>query len=138
MRIEPHRPTVKTAPEYFAGDVWLEPVAAPHDADQRSVVALVRFSPGARTAWHRHARGQYLHVTQGVALFGTRDGTVIKVHAGQTAYAAPGEEHWHAALPDAFMEHFAVTENGDDPANTTTWLEHVTDEQYQAAQLAAS
>ena len=30
-------------------------------------VAKVRFAPGARTAWHSHARGQTLHVTSGVA-----------------------------------------------------------------------
>ena len=137
MRIEPQPPTVKNPPEYFAGDVWLERIVAPHEDDQRSVLALVRFAPGARTAWHRHARGQYLHVTAGVALFGTRDGTVIEVHAGQTAYAAPGEEHWHAATPDGFMEHLAVTENGDDPDNTTVWLEHGSDADYRRRPAAS-
>ncbi|WP_405855608.1 hypothetical protein OG407_05735 [Streptomyces sp. NBC_01515] len=28
--------------------------------------AMVRFSPCARTAWHRHALGQTLHVTEGI------------------------------------------------------------------------
>ena len=28
------------------------------------VAGLVRFAPGARTAWHSHANGQTLHVTQ--------------------------------------------------------------------------
>jgi hypothetical protein len=28
------------------------------------------------------------------------------------------------------MEHLAITENADDPATTTTWLEHVADEDY--------
>jgi hypothetical protein len=31
-----------------------------------------------------------------------------------------------------FMEHLAILENGDDPVTTTTWLEHVTDEEYLA------
>lgn len=31
-------------------------------------VSLVRFTPGARTNWHRHAVGQTLHVTDGVGL----------------------------------------------------------------------
>ena len=61
---------------------------------------------------------------------GTRDGTIIEVHPGQTVYTAPGKEHWHGATPEGFMEHLALLENGEDPATTTTWLEHVTEEQY--------
>ena len=99
MNIEPSTPTSKNPPEQFAGDVWLDPIALPHEADQRMTVATVRFAPGARTAWHSHARGQYLRVTQGVARFGGRDGTIIEVHAGETLYTPPGEEHWHAAAP---------------------------------------
>ena len=74
-------------------------------------VALVRFAPGARTAWHRHPRGQTLHVVSGVALMGTRDGEVLRVAAGETAYCPPGEDHWHGATPDDFMEHLAMLES---------------------------
>jgi hypothetical protein len=28
------------------------------------------------------------------------------------------------------MEHYAMLESADDPAETTSWLEHVTDEDY--------
>jgi quercetin dioxygenase-like cupin family protein len=129
MQIEPVRPTVKNPPEQFAGDVWLDVIAAPHTDDQRMTVATVRFAPGARTAWHSHARGQYLRVTQGVARFGSRDGTVLEVHPGQTIYTPPGEEHFHAAS-GGFMEHIAMLEAGDDPSATTTWLEHITDDDY--------
>ena len=31
------------------------------------------------------------------------------------------------------MEHLAMLDNADDPAATTTWLEHVTDDTYLAA-----
>jgi hypothetical protein len=30
------------------------------------------------------------------------------------------------------MEHLAMLEAADDPATTTTWLEHVSDEEYTA------
>ncbi|QHC57619.1 cupin domain-containing protein [Rathayibacter sp. VKM Ac-2760] len=130
MNIEPTTPSVKNPPEQFAGDVWLDTIVVPHDADQRTTMARVRFAPGARTAWHSHARGQYLHVTQGVARFGGRDGTVLEVHAGQTLYTPPGEEHWHASAPGVFMEHLAVLEAADDPATTTAWAEHITDAEY--------
>jgi quercetin dioxygenase-like cupin family protein len=134
MFIEPARETVKNPPEQFAGDVWLDLIAVPHVPEQRAVVAKVRFAPGARTAWHSHARGQYLHVTAGVARFGSRDGTIIEVQAGQTLYTPPGEEHWHASANGTFMEHIAILENDDDPAVTTIWAEHITDDQYEGRQ----
>jgi quercetin dioxygenase-like cupin family protein len=130
MNIEPAIPTVKNPPEQFVGNVWFDPIALPHEGDQRMVVGIVRFEPGARSAWHSHARGQYLHVTHGIGRFGTRDGNVIEVHAGQTIYTPPGEEHWHAATPECFMEHIAVWEAGDDPATSAVWGEHITDAEY--------
>ena len=136
MNIEPVTPTIKNSPEQFTGDVWVDPIVAPHDADQRMTVATVRFAPGARTAWHSHARGQYLRVTQGTAHCGTRDGHVVAAHTGQTIYTPPGEEHWHGATPECWMEHLAMLESGDDSAATTTWLEHVTDQDYAGATQA--
>lgn len=130
MNIEPTTPTVKNPPEQFVGDVWVDSIAAPHDPDQRMTVAIVKFAPGARTAWHSHARGQYLRVTQGIARFGTRDGRIIEVHPGQTLYTPPGEDHLHAAASDCFMEHIAMLEAGDDRASTTVWKEHITDADY--------
>lgn len=124
--------TTKNPPEQFTGDVWLDPIALPQDPSQRMVVALVRFAPGARTAWHSHAKGQTLHVVSGVALVQTRGESVVEVHPGETVYCPPGEEHWHGATADDFMEHLAMLENADDAATTTTWLEHVTDEEYAA------
>ena len=59
-----------------------------------------------------------------------RDGTIIEVHPGQTLYTPPGEEHWHAAAPGCFMEHIAMLQNGEDPATTTTWGGHITDDEY--------
>ncbi len=132
MKVDPRPATVKNPPEQFTGDVWLDPVAAPRAEGQRMVVARVRFAPGARTAWHSHALGQTLHVLQGVAWMGTRDGSTVEATAGQTVYCPPGEDHWHGAARDSFMEHLAMLDMADDPATTTTWLEHVTDEDYGA------
>lgn len=130
MEALPKPATVKNPPEQFTGDVWFDPIAVPQAPGQQAVVGRVRFAPGAHTAWHSHARGQTLHVISGAALIGTRDGTIIEAVPGQTIYTPPDEEHWHGATPDDFMEHLAVTENGEDPAATTTWLEHVADEDY--------
>ena len=43
----------------------------------RSRVNSVHFTPCARTAWHTHAVGQTLHVTEGIGLVTTGDGQVI-------------------------------------------------------------
>ena len=132
MEIDPRKPTTKNPPERFTGDVWLDPIAAPRDAGQRMTVVKVRFAPGARTAWHSHAHGQTLHVLQGVAWVQSRGTGKVELHAGQTAYCPPGEEHLHGAAPDSFMEHLGMMDNADDPTTSTTWLEHVTDDDYLA------
>jgi quercetin dioxygenase-like cupin family protein len=133
VQIDSTPATVKNPPVQFTGDVWLDPIAVPREEGQRMFVGKVRFAPGARTAWHSHARGQTLHVTQGIAWMGSRGGEKLEVHPGQTVYCPPGEEHWHGASPDSFMEHLAMIDNADDPATSTTWLEHVIDEEYGAS-----
>ena len=130
MHVDARPPTTKNPPEQFTGDVWLDPIAAPREEDQRMMVAKVRFAPGARTAWHSHARGQTLHVLQGIAWVQSRGADKVELHPGQTVYCPPGEQHWHGAARDSFMEHLAMLDHADDPATTTTWLEHVTDADY--------
>ncbi|MEV8176368.1 cupin domain-containing protein [Microbacterium sp. NPDC079176] len=131
MNIEPARPTTLNPPEQFSGNVWLEMIVVPHESVQRTTVARVRFEPGARTAWHSHARGQYLHVVSGIARFGDRAGNIIEVHPGQTLYTPPGEQHWHASAPGVFMEHLAVLEADDGADIASWWGEHITDAEYE-------
>lgn len=130
MQIDARTLTTKNPAAQFTGDVWLDPIASPREEGQRMIVAKVRFAPGSRTAWHSHARGQTLHVTQGIAWVQSRGGGTVELHAGQTVYCPPGEEHWHGAAPDSFMEHLAMLDNAEDPTTTTTWLEHVSDTDY--------
>ena len=124
MQINPRSPTTKNAPEQFTGDVWLDPIASPREEGQRMILAKVRFAPGARTAWHSHARGQTLHVTQGIAWVQSRGGEKVELQAGQTVYCPPAEEHWHGAAPDHFMTHLSITEGAPH------WGPHVSDEEY--------
>jgi quercetin dioxygenase-like cupin family protein len=130
MFVNPRTPTTKNPPDRFTGDVWLDSIAEPREAGQRMIVAKVRFAPGARTAWHTHARGQTLHVLQGIAWVQARGEAKVELHAGQTAYCPAQEEHWHGASPDSFMEHLAMLDNADDPATTTAWHEQVSDADY--------
>jgi quercetin dioxygenase-like cupin family protein len=132
MELSTPRPTVKTPAQAFSGDVYMTPIYSGTEPS-RMTVALVRFTPAARTNWHSHAVGQTLHVTEGVGLVGTRDGSVLRVRAGDTVICPPNEEHWHGAAADTFMSHLAMLENLSGGGDPTTWLEPVTDEQYRQA-----
>ena len=133
MHIEPKQPTGKGPAEWFTGDVWIDPIAAPKVDGQRSTVGRVRFAPGARTAWHSHDLGQTLHITEGVALLGARDGRVIVARPGDTIYTPPGEEHWHGATAEDFMEHLAIYDTSLEPPLGANWLEQVSAEDYRRA-----
>lgn len=130
MERQPVRPTIKTPAANFTGDVYLTPIYN-GTGPSRMTVALVRFTPGARTNWHRHAVGQTLHVTEGVGLVGTRDGQVVRVRAGDTVVCPPDEEHWHGATPDTFMSHLAMLEARPDGTDPTTWLEPLPQDEYE-------
>ncbi|GAA1762689.1 (R)-mandelonitrile lyase [Luedemannella helvata] len=132
MKLLPVRPTAKMPAGTFTGDVYLTPIHS-GTGPSRMTVALVRFTPGARTHWHSHAVGQTLQVTEGVGLVGTRDGTTIRVHAGETVVCAPDEQHWHGAATDTFMAHVAMLESLPDGGDPTTWLEPLSEEEYARA-----
>lgn len=132
MELRPVSPTVKAPAERFTGDVYMTPIFN-GTGPSRLTVALVRFTPGARTNWHVHAVGQTLHVTEGVGLVGIRDGSVLRIRAGDTVVCPPGEDHWHGAGPDTFMSHLAMLEALPDGGDPTTWLEPVPSEAYEAS-----
>src|SRR6267378_232263 len=98
------QPTGKGPAGIFIGDAWID-VIAHGEPPSRIRVNVVRFAPGARNAWHAHAMGQTLHVTDGVGRVQARGGDVVAIRAGDTISAAPGEWHWHGAAPDQFMTH---------------------------------
>jgi len=131
LELKPVTPTAKGPASTFTGDVYINPIYRGEEPS-RMIVSLVRFTPGARTNWHSHAVGQTLYVTDGIGLVQTRDGTVIRMRPGDTVYTPPGQEHWHGATAGNFMCHLAMLE-GIPGGDGTTWLEPVTDEQYEAA-----
>jgi quercetin dioxygenase-like cupin family protein len=129
------RPATGRGPaDNFAGEVWFDQIYRGEEPS-RARVNAVHFTPGAHTAWHVHAIGQTLHVTEGVGLVGTRDGQVIVMRPGDTVRTPPGEWHWHGATAECFMTHLAIWDGTGDPdVPETTWGEHVTATDYQQAQ----
>ncbi|NYV73267.1 cupin domain-containing protein [Streptomyces sp. UH6] len=120
----------------FTGAVLIDGVRGP-DGQSAVGCAHVRFAPGARTAWHHHPKGQTLYVTDGIGLVATRAGGVQEIRPGDVVHIEPGEEHWHGATADRFMAHVAMQE-ADDNGEAVTWLNHVSDSEYEAAQGARS
>jgi quercetin dioxygenase-like cupin family protein len=131
MELRPLNPTTKGAAERFTGDTYGTMIFQ-GEGSSRLIVSVARFTPGARTNWHSHAVGQTLYITDGMGFVGTRDGSVLRVRAGDTVYTAPGEEHWHGASSAHFMSHIVLMESAAD-GETNDWLEPVSDEQYQLA-----
>jgi quercetin dioxygenase-like cupin family protein len=124
---------VNTTPgraEWFTGAVFVDSVAAP-SGGARISASSVRFTPGARTAWHTHPNGQTIFVTEGEGRAQRRGGPVEIIRPGDRVFFEPGEEHWHGAARTRFMSHIAMLEV-DEQGNNATWLDHVTDEEYGA------
>jgi quercetin dioxygenase-like cupin family protein len=119
----------KGSEDYFSGTVRIQAlVNAP--APARVIANSVTFEPGARTAWHTHPLGQTLIVTEGLGRVQYVGGPIEEIRPGDVVWIPPGEKHWHGASPSTAMTHIAIQEQVDGKA--VEWLEHVTDEQYQA------
>ena len=124
MEILKQPPTMKLPAEMFTGDAWADVIYRGEDPS-RARTNMVRFAPGARTAWHSHGLGQTLYIVEGIALIQSRGGEIVEAHPGDVIWTPPGEEHWHGAAPDRFMAHIALWE-GDE----VDWRDHVTDAEY--------
>lgn len=120
-------PTRRGPADWFTGTVWQDPIVeAPEPARIRANV--VRFDPGARTAWHTHPLGQTLYVVEGCGRTQVWGGPVREIRAGDVVWFPPGEKHWHGAGPTTAMTHIALQEALDGRA--VDWLEQVSDAQY--------
>ena len=128
MEVVPKQPSAKGPADWFTGDVWIDAIAKGEEPS-RVRVSAVRFSPGARTAWHSHALGQTLYVTEGAGLAQSRDGDIVDIRSGDVVYTPPGEWHWHGAAPGHFMSHLSITEAVAEGPEME-WGAHVTDAEY--------
>jgi len=123
------QPSAKGPADWFTGTVRIDPLFQPNDA-RRAAAACVTFEPGARTAWHTHPLGQTLIVLSGCGRVQREGGPIEEIRPGDVIWFAPGEKHWHGAAPTTAMTHIATQENLN--GKVVDWMEHVTDQQYQA------
>lgn len=89
-------------------------------------INAVNFTPGARTFWHSHEKGQILQVLAGRGLIMSAGGPVKEIRAGDTIWVPPGESHWHGAAPESYMVHTAIS------LGVTTWAGPVSDAEYNS------
>jgi quercetin dioxygenase-like cupin family protein len=87
----------------------------------------VQFDQGARTNWHMHSGPQWLFIIDGQIRVQRWGEAAIDVRSGDAVVFAPGEKHWHGAVPGASGAHLAININVK-----TEWLEPVTDEEYDS------
>lgn len=123
------RPSSTAFAPHVTGSVRVDP-AFETQAPQRAYGSHVTFEPGARTNWHTHPLGQTLLVTFGIGLTQEWGGQVQVIRQGDVVLCPPNVKHWHGAAPNAAMTHLAIGERLD--GKSVTWMEKVTDEQYQA------
>jgi quercetin dioxygenase-like cupin family protein len=85
--------------------------------------AFVAFAPGARTAWHTHPKGQLLIVSEGKGVVQEWQGEVKIIEKGDIIWTPPQVKHWHGALKEGAMSHFALQESLN--GQVVNWLEKV-------------
>ncbi|QPF81820.1 cupin domain-containing protein [Bradyrhizobium genosp. L] len=127
IHVSGSRPTRRAPKENFTGSVLQDPInMAP--APARLNASRVSFEPGARTAWHTHPLGQTLYVISGIGRVQAKGGPIREIRPGDVVWIPPNEKHWHGASPGNSMTHIAMQEALD--GVFSTWMEHVTDEEY--------
>ena len=121
----------KGAAENFTGNAWNTGLVA-DDTTYNTVVGNVYFEPGARSNWHTHPSGQILIITDGVGYHQIKGQPKQTIRKGDVIKCPPNVLHWHGASPDTGMQQMYIlpkTEKG-----TVTWLQKVTDEEYNRGQ----
>jgi len=97
-------------PATFLGRATVQRLA--HDATGVAVgVYRVTFSDRGRTNWHKHSGPQWLFVVEGHVRVQAEGGYAQDLDAGDAVVVAPGERHWHGAVPGSSGTHIAV--NGE-------------------------
>jgi quercetin dioxygenase-like cupin family protein len=105
----------------FTGTVWGDPIMPSTDG---VMIGNVFFSPGGRTHWHSHERGQVLTVLAGSGWICKGGEKPQRIITGDIVWIAPNERHWHGADVGAYMIHTATS------LGATHWAEAVSEVDY--------
>ena len=116
--------------QYFSGRCWL---AALSKNEKTTGVPIhnVTFEPGCRNNWHSHTGGQILVCVGGEGWYQARGEKARKLLPGMVVEIPPNVEHWHGAGPKTWFAHLSIECHPE--TNKNTWLEPVTDADYDTA-----
>jgi quercetin dioxygenase-like cupin family protein len=90
-------------------------------------VYRVAFEDGGRTNWHSHSGPQWLFIVEGAIRVQRQGEAAQDLTEGDAVVFAPGEKHWHGAVPGRRGTHLAVNVQLQ-----TTWMEAVSESEYSA------
>lgn len=111
---------------YFIGNSYLAPLA---NGEGKLPVSNVTFEPGCRNNWHIHHKGgQILICVDGEGWYQEWGKPARKLKAGDVVDIPAEVKHWHGATRDSWFQHIAISVPAEGASNT--WLEEVTDEDY--------
>ncbi|MEV4901232.1 cupin domain-containing protein [Citricoccus sp. NPDC055426] len=130
MEIASQAPSTRGPSASFSGVVHAETIWVGNEPFRLNA-NMVRFTPGSRTAWHSHANGQLLYVTEGVGYVQSHGDEIKLIRQGDSVWTPPGEWHWHGATAESCMSHVALREHSN-PAGEVqevTWGHHVSEEE---------
>ena len=113
----------------FTSKAWLQGYVAPQDGFG-CTVSNVTFAPGCRNSWHSHKGGQLLLCTSGKGYYQEKGKPIQLLLPGDVVKIAPDVIHWHGAAPDSEFTHIAIGTQLD--KGGVTWMEPVTDEEYNS------
>jgi len=112
-------------PHTFIGPATVQRLAEDDEAVPVGVYR-VAFEAGGRTNWHTHSGPQWLFIVEGRIRVQRQGEPPQDLRGGDAVVFAPGEKHWHGAVPGATGTHLAVNVNV-----VTTWMEPVSEAEYQ-------
>ena len=113
----------------FTGNAYNFGLVA-NDSTYNTLVGNVYFEKSARSNWHVHPSGQILVVLEGEGYHQLEGQSKQTMRKGDVIKCPPKVKHWHGATENSSLTQMYIlpkTENG-----IVTWLEPVTDEQYQS------
>ncbi len=114
--------------DWFSGEAFLNLLIA-RDENNDFTIGSVSFEAKARTNWHTHPKGQILLVIEGNGYYQEKGKAAQPIKKGDVITIPENIKHWHGASAKNKMVHLAVTNYKDEIQ--VTWLEPVTDEDYQ-------
>ena len=92
---------------FEGGQVNTKTLIDKHTGAHETKVAIVTFSPGARTKMHIHDHDQILYILSGKGIVANEQEEHIAT-PGKIFLIPAGEKHWHGATQESSFSHLYV------------------------------